>query len=55
LKTIKINNSEKVTNIAWEGNGLRLAIAIDSSIFFANIKPEYKWGYLSNGTIVFSF
>jgi WD repeat-containing protein 35 len=55
LKTIKINNSEKVSGIAWEGTGLRLAMSIDSSIYFANIKPEHKWAYLSNGTIVFSF
>ena len=38
--------------ISWDGDGLKLVIALGSSIFFADIKPYYKWGYMTD-TIVF--
>ena len=33
---------------------LRIALAVDSFIYFANIRPSYKWGYYSD-TIVYAF
>jgi WD repeat-containing protein 35 len=36
------------------GAGLRIALAVDSFIFFANIRPAYTWAYLLN-TVVYSF
>jgi WD repeat-containing protein 35 len=55
---------------SWEGGSLRIALAVDSFIYFANIRPDYKvsicmysavfnypyfqWGYFSN-TVVYSF
>ncbi|CAE7910264.1 Wdr35 [Symbiodinium sp. KB8] len=35
------------------GSGLRLALAVDSHIFFANIRPDYLWGYFSR-TLVYA-
>jgi WD repeat-containing protein 35 len=32
-----------MSGLAWEGGSLRLALAIDSFIYFANIRPDYKW------------
>lgn len=55
LRTLKIPASEKVNGISWEGTSLRLSMIIGSSIYFANIKPDYKWGYLSNGTLIFAY
>ena len=34
---------------SWEGGSLRIALAVDSFIYFANIRPDYKvsvGGYL---------
>ena len=32
--------------------GLRIALAVDSNIFFANIRPTYTWAYLLNGLVM---
>ena len=39
---------------AWEGGSLRIALAVDSFIYFANIRPNYKWTYFSH-TVVYTF
>lgn len=31
-----------MTGVAWEGGGLRIGLAVDSYIYFANIRPDYK-------------
>ena len=33
---------------------MRIALAVDTFIYFANIRPDYKWGYFSN-TLVYAF
>jgi len=43
-----------VNSVTWEGFGLRIALAVDTNILFANIQPEYLWGYFSN-TLIFAF
>jgi WD repeat-containing protein 35 len=43
-----------VNAVTWEGYGLRIALAVDTNILFANIQPDYMWGYFSN-TLVFAF
>lgn len=53
LKTLKIPG-KKLASVNWEGNGLRLVITIDSLIYFANLRPSYKWCFLKN-TIVYSY
>ncbi|XP_067931487.1 WD repeat-containing protein 35-like [Watersipora subatra] len=53
LRTLKVPGKQ-ITSCAWEGGSLRIALAVDSFIFFANIRPDYKWGYFSN-TVVYSF
>lgn len=52
VRTLKVPGRE-VTACTWEGGSLRVALSIDSHIYFANIRPNYKWTYFSN-TIVFS-
>lgn len=44
LRTLKIPGHE-VTALAWEGLSLRIALAVDSFIYFANIRPDYMWCY----------
>jgi WD repeat-containing protein 35 len=33
-------------DFSWEGSGLNMCISIGSTIFFANVKPHYKWGWI---------
>ncbi|XP_076333007.1 intraflagellar transport protein Oseg4 isoform X2 [Tachypleus tridentatus] len=53
LHSLRVPGKE-ITACAWEGGGLRIALAVDSFIFFANIRPDYKWCYFSN-TIAYAF
>ncbi|KAM7060824.1 WD repeat-containing protein 35 isoform 1-T1 [Acridotheres tristis] len=53
LRTLKVPGKE-ISSLAWEGNGLKIALAVDHYIYFANIRPRYKWGYCSN-TVVYAY
>ncbi|KAG8445687.1 hypothetical protein GDO86_010460 [Hymenochirus boettgeri] len=52
LRTLKVPGKQ-ISAVSWEGGGLRIGLAVDSFIYFANIRPDYKWGYCSN-TVVYS-
>ena len=55
LRSLRVPSFTGVVNsVSWEGFGLRIALAVDSNILFANIQPDYMWGYFSN-TLVFAF
>lgn len=45
---------KEIGGCAWESTGLRIALAVDSHIYFANIRPDYKWGYCGQ-TVVYSY
>ncbi|XP_012869217.1 PREDICTED: WD repeat-containing protein 35 [Dipodomys ordii] len=34
---------KQMTALSWEGGGLKIALAVDSFIYFANIRPDYKF------------
>eukprot|EP00761_Pharyngomonas_kirbyi_P009989 gb/GECH01010007.1/.p1 GENE.gb/GECH01010007.1/~~gb/GECH01010007.1/.p1 ORF type:complete len:877 (+),score=173.67 gb/GECH01010007.1/:1-2631(+) len=53
LTSMKVGRSE-ITGVSWEGTGLRLALAINSAIYFANVRPDYKWAYLPK-TLIYSY
>lgn len=40
---------------AWDGTSLRLALAVDSFIYLANVRPEYKWAFFGGSTCVYAF
>jgi len=50
LKTLKVPGSG-ISALSWEGGGLRVALAVDAYIYFANIRPDYKWGYCANSLV----
>eukprot|EP00775_Hariotina_reticulata_P008215 gene8215-8407_t len=54
LRTLRVPGGGISGGIAWEGNGLRLVLAVDSSIFFTNIRHSYLWAYFSH-TLVYAF
>ncbi|KAM6912965.1 WD repeat-containing protein 35 [Xenentodon cancila] len=53
LRTLKVPG-KLMSGVAWEGGGLRIALAVDSYIYFANIRPDYKWGYCCS-TVVYAY
>ncbi|CAD7700281.1 unnamed protein product [Ostreobium quekettii] len=53
LRTIRVPG-ERIDDFSWEGGGLRLALAVGSFIYFAIVRPDYKWAYFSN-TLVYAF
>lgn len=55
LRSLRVpGTSGIVSSLSWEGYGLRIGLAVDSNILFANIQPEYLWSYFNN-TLVFAF
>ena len=58
LRTLRVPASKKagegVSALAWEGRGLRIALAVDHFIYFANMRPAYKWGYFAS-TLVYAY
>ncbi|KAG8232917.1 hypothetical protein J437_LFUL011026 [Ladona fulva] len=53
LRTLRMPGHQ-ISALAWDGSGsLRLAFAIDSHIYFANVRPKYKWCYLAS-TLVYA-
>ena len=53
LKSIKIPG-KTIESVSWEGMGLRLCMAVDSHIYFANVRPSYHWGYFGK-TVVYGY
>ena len=53
IRTMKLPGNQ-VSGIAWEGFSLRLAFAIDSYIYLAQVKHDYLWTSFSN-TLVYNF
>jgi WD repeat-containing protein 35 len=41
-----------INALTWEGNSLRVALAVDSFIYFANIRHEHQWGFFGD-TLVY--
>lgn len=41
LRTLKVPGKE-IKSISWEGGSLRISLAVDSFMYFANIRPDYK-------------
>ena len=37
-----------INALSWEGGGLRIALAVESYIYFANIRPDYRWGFFGD-------
>jgi WD repeat-containing protein 35 len=55
LKVLKVPGTG-VSSLSWEGGGLRIALAVDAYIYFANIRPDYSWGYAAAANVlVFSY
>jgi WD repeat-containing protein 35 len=49
LRTLKVPGKQ-ITACAWEGGSLRIALAVDSFIYFANIRPDYRYVLITSLT-----
>ena len=38
--------TDSYIDFSWEGTGLNMSIAIGTTIYFANVKPDYKWAWI---------
>jgi WD repeat-containing protein 35 len=55
LRVLKVPGTG-VSSLSWEGGGLRIALAVDAYIYFANIRPDYTWAYAAAANVlVFSY
>lgn len=43
LRTLRVQNSDRVSCMSFEGDGLRLIMGVEKSVFVANLKLDYKW------------
>ncbi|XP_062523342.1 WD repeat-containing protein 35-like [Corticium candelabrum] len=53
LRTLKVPGKQ-MHCCSWEGGSLRICLAVDCYIYFANIRPNYKWGFCTN-TVVYAY
>lgn len=53
LRTLRVPGSS-INALAWEKGGLRIALAVESFLYFASVQPSYHWGYFA-GTVVYAF
>lgn len=53
LRSIKVPG-KRISSLSWENDGLRIALAVDSFIYFANIRPDYRWSHFANDVLVYA-
>ncbi|KAJ3392142.1 WD repeat-containing protein 35 [Lobulomyces angularis] len=46
---------KRISSLSWEHNGLRIALAVDSFIYFANVRPDHKWTFFANDVLVYTY
>ncbi len=53
MRTLRVPGTG-INALAWEKGGLRIALAVESFVYFANVQPNYHWAYFA-GTVVYAF
>lgn len=54
IRSLKIPG-KRITSLTWEYTGLRVALAVDSFIYFANVRPDYKWCHFAKDVLVYAY
>ncbi|KAJ1330025.1 hypothetical protein BSLG_009813 [Batrachochytrium salamandrivorans] len=54
LQSIKVPGKH-ISSISWKCDGLSIALAVDSFIYFANIRPDYKWSFFAQDVVVYAY
>ncbi|XP_045510780.1 WD repeat-containing protein 35 isoform X2 [Colias croceus] len=53
VRTLRVPGGA-MRSLSWEHHSLRLAIAVDSFIYFANVKPDHKYAFYGNTLAIVS-
>lgn len=53
MRTLRVQG-KSLTAVAWELGSLRLALTVDHFIYFASVRPDYRWGFFAD-TVVYAF
>lgn len=54
LRSLRVPGANGVASVSWEGTGLRIALAVDMFIYFANVRPAYRWAWVGK-TLVYAY
>ncbi|TPX61518.1 hypothetical protein PhCBS80983_g01035 [Powellomyces hirtus] len=54
LRSLKVPG-KRITSLSWEYSGLRIALAVESFIYFANIRPDYRWTFFANDILAYAY
>lgn len=54
LQSLKVPGAEGIAEVTWDGSSPRLAVVVGSCIYFATLKPRYKWAAFGSN-LVYSF
>ncbi len=52
LKSLKVPG-KGISSLSWEQTGLRLALAVDSFLYFAQLRPDYLTTYFASCVLVY--
>ncbi|KAI9362064.1 hypothetical protein DFJ73DRAFT_11110 [Zopfochytrium polystomum] len=54
LRSLKVPG-KKISSLSWENGGARIALAVDSFIYFANVRPNYRWTFFAEDVLAYCF
>ncbi|KAL3898912.1 MAG: hypothetical protein SGCHY_002417 [Lobulomycetales sp.] len=54
LRFLKVPG-KRISALTWENNGLRIAVGVESFIYFASIRPDHKWCFFASDVIVYVY
>jgi WD repeat-containing protein 35 len=54
LRFLKVPG-KSIAAVTWEHSGLRIALAVESFIYFANVRPDHKWTHFAVDVIVYVY
>ncbi|KAJ3091801.1 WD repeat-containing protein 35 [Quaeritorhiza haematococci] len=54
LRSLKVPG-KRISSLSWDHTSLRIALAIDSYIYFANVRPDYRWTFFAEDVLVYAY
>lgn len=52
--TLHMDENARISSLAWEGSGIRIALSIGPYIYFANVRVDYTWTNCGKNIVVYS-
>lgn len=54
MRSIKVPG-KRISSISWEYTGLRIVLAVDSYLYFANVRPDYTWTHFAANVLLYTY